>query len=74
VRSKVKTVGPKPARSRVARWGTAAAAAALTAVPELHKKWQPAAIGTGSHPVATAFDPAPLTECEENHLVAEDAS
>jgi peptide/nickel transport system ATP-binding protein len=53
----------------------------LTAVPELHKKWQPPAIGNGTRPAAapgpevpsaTAFDPPPLTECEENHLVAED--
>lgn len=53
----------------------------LTAVPELHKKWQPPAIGNGTRaaaapgpevPSATAFDPPPLTECEENHLVAQD--
>jgi peptide/nickel transport system ATP-binding protein len=76
----------------------------LTAVPELHKKWQPSVPGTGTPvtgppaehalspghapadrtwrqartgraPVpATGFDPPPLTECEENHLVAEDAA
>ena len=53
----------------------------LTAVPELHKKWQPPALGNGTRPAAapgpevpsaTAFDAPPLTECEENHLVAED--
>ena len=57
----------------------------LTAVPELHKKWQPPAAGavprpavvagTGQAPVpATALDPPRLTEYEENHLVAEDAA
>ena len=75
----------------------------LTAVPELHKKWQPPVTGTGTYPAgtpglelspapapagrtprpartgrapwpATAFDPPPLTECEEDHLVAEHAA
>jgi peptide/nickel transport system ATP-binding protein len=57
----------------------------LTAVPELHKKWQPPVTGTGTYPAGTpglelspapapAFDPPPLTECEEDHLVAEDAA
>jgi len=57
----------------------------LTAVPELHKKWQPTAAdavtrpagvaGAGQAPVpATALDPPRLTEYEENHLVAEDAA
>jgi peptide/nickel transport system ATP-binding protein len=50
----------------------------LTAVPELHKKWQPPVAGRAplaaraSLP-AVAFEPPPLTEYEENHLVAEDA-
>jgi len=48
----------------------------LTAVPELHQKWQPSASGNGTRPAGrapvpdTAFDPPPLTEYEENHLVA----
>jgi ABC-type oligopeptide transport system ATPase subunit len=56
----------------------------LTAVPELHRKWQPAAgavtrpaglAGAGEAPVpAPASDPPRLTEYEENHLVAEDAA
>jgi peptide/nickel transport system ATP-binding protein len=52
----------------------------LTAVPELHKKWQPSASGNGSRPADraplpdTAVDPPPLTEYEENHLVATDAA
>jgi ABC-type oligopeptide transport system ATPase subunit len=61
----------------------------LTAVPELHKKWQPAAgepatgavtspagvARAGEAPVpAPASDPPRLTEYEENHLVAEDAA
>jgi peptide/nickel transport system ATP-binding protein len=57
----------------------------LTAVPELHKKWQPPVAGRAplaaraSLPAARASlpagasDPPPLTEYEENHLVAEDA-
>jgi hypothetical protein len=63
VRSKMKTVGTKPTRNL------------LTAVPELHKNWQPSVTGTATHPAgtpATEFDPPPLTECEENHLVAVD--
>ena len=50
----------------------------LTAVPELHKKWQPSASGNGTRPAGRAplsdlgFDPPPLTEYEENHLVADD--
>jgi peptide/nickel transport system ATP-binding protein len=57
----------------------------LTAVPELHKKWQPPAAGAGPRPTgvagtghapvpAMALDPPRLTEYEENHLVAEDAA
>ena len=57
----------------------------LTAVPELHKKWQPPADGARSRPTdaagtghaavpATAVDPPRLTEYEENHLVAEEAA
>jgi peptide/nickel transport system ATP-binding protein len=57
----------------------------LTAVPELHKKWQPPPAGAATRPAAvagtgqaaapaTAFDPPRLTEYEENHLVAEDAA
>jgi peptide/nickel transport system ATP-binding protein len=57
----------------------------LTAVPELHKKWQPPAAGAATRPAgvagtghaavpATEFDPPRLAEYEENHLVAEDAA
>jgi ABC-type oligopeptide transport system ATPase subunit len=58
----------------------------LTAVPELHKKWQPLADQTGTRPAGgpsgaqtapppvTSLEPPPLTLCEENHLVAEGAA